>query len=82
MKRVRSVDERGGMVTDHALVRWLERVVGIDVRACFVREFMSQGRADLIANMPHGKIFVEDTATTLVVQSGKVVTLHVAGEGG
>lgn len=82
MKRVRGLDERGGMVTDHALVRWLERVVGIDVRDRFVREFLSQGRAELIAGMPHGRIFVEGTATTLVVQNGKVVTLLIAGEDG
>lgn len=78
-KPQRSADELGKLVTDHALVRWMERVVGIDLRAKFIEDMFTQARAELISTMAHGKVRVNDTDIILAVCNGKVVTVAIKG---
>ena len=75
----RSQDELGKLVTDHAIVRWMERIVGIDLRARFIADLLSQDRAEMIASMAHGKVRVNDTDVMLSICNGKVVTVAIRG---
>lgn len=67
------------MVTDHAIVNWLERVHGINVRGQFVRELLSQDRAQLALQMKTGRLRVNDTCTVLYIRDGHVVAVAVNG---
>lgn len=67
------------MVTDHAVLRWLERVVGIDVRDRFIRDMLTPDRADMIAKMQTGKLRVHDTDVVLVVTGGRIITAQIEG---
>lgn len=60
-------------ITDHAMVRWLERVAGIDmdeVRAAI----LADGRAEWVANGAT-QIRVPSLNITVVAKGGKVVTI-------
>lgn len=63
------------IVTDHALVRYIERVMGLDV---------AQAKAELLGEHTHqvaamnsGAILCHQRNMRLVVRSGKVVTVHL-----
>ena len=77
---VRTQNQMAGMMTDHAVVRWLERVVGIDVRAKFVADLLTQERAELASAMQSGKLRVHDTDTILVIRNGVVISVIVDGQ--
>lgn len=61
------------LVTDHAVIRYLERMMGIDVER-LRSELLSDGRAALIRSMSTGHLHTADGAT-LVVLDAKVVSV-------
>lgn len=65
------------VVTDHAIVRWLERVCGIDVRGKIEAEILADGRDELIAKAGNGRIRMNGTRTALVVRGGFVVSVVI-----
>lgn len=69
-------------VTDHAVLRWLERITGIDVRAQVCAEMLAEGRGAAVAAVRGAAtIHVAGTDAMLRVVDGKVVTvLHRDGE--
>lgn len=68
------------VVTDHAIVRWLERVCGLDVRGKIEAEILGGGRDELIAAIGNGRIRIEGSRTALLVRSGLVVSVVVEGD--
>jgi len=61
------------VITDHAMLRWLERVAGIDmdeVRAAI----LADGRAEWVANGA-SQIRVPSLNITVVAKGGKVITI-------
>lgn len=64
-------------VTDHALVRWLERVTGVDVRARIESEMLADGRAALVHQVGNGRIRINGSRTLLVVKNHAVVSVIV-----
>lgn len=67
-------DVSGIRVTDHAVLRYLERVHKVDIRA--VRESMlADGRAELVRQFRSGKFPVGE-GCRLIVQDCVVVTVH------
>lgn len=75
----RTYDQRYDMVTDHAIVRWMSRVVGIDLRAKFVADLLPPERAELASTMKSGKLRVNDTNVVLVIRGGVVASVMVDG---
>lgn len=67
------------MVTDHAVLRWLERVTGIDVATQVRAEILAEGRARLIRTIGNGKIRVAGSNAVLQVLNGRVVTVKTRG---
>lgn len=61
------------VVTDHALVRYLQRVMGIDVDR-FRRDLVADGRAKLIETMGEGRVATPD-GVVLIVVDGRVVSV-------
>lgn len=61
------------LVTDHALVRYMERVMEIDVER-LRNELLSDGRAELIRTIGTGHLHTPEGAT-LVVLDSKVVSV-------
>ena len=66
------------VVTDHALVRYLQRVIGIDVDA-LRRQLLADGREELIRTMSSGRLRTAD-GLTLVVKNRIVVSIIVPGQ--
>ena len=66
------------IVSDHALVRWLERITGIDIRASVEPQILAHGRDDLIKRMGQGKIRLLEHDAQLVIRGGRVVTVEPA----
>lgn len=60
-------------VTDHAVVRYLERVVGIDVED--IRRRIVEGRERVIVGMPKGDLVIPERRMKLSVVNGVVVTV-------
>jgi len=60
-------------VTDHAIVRYLERYVGLDIES-IKRAMLSGGRDELIASMKTGKVPISD-GVKLVALKGTVITV-------
>lgn len=60
------------VVSDHALVRWLERITGVDIRARVEPEILAQGRGELIKRMGQGKIRLLEHDAQLVIRGGRV----------
>jgi hypothetical protein len=75
-----AADEVARMVTDHAVVRWMTRAVGVDVRGHFIAQLLPPDRAALVASVKNGRVRVNGTALTLVVRGGVVATVVVDGE--
>ena len=61
------------VITDHALVRYMERVMEIDVER-LRNDLLSDGRAQLIRTIGTGHLHTPEGAT-LVVLDGKVVSV-------
>lgn len=60
-------------VSDHAVVRWLERVRGVDIEAVRA-EILDQGRGQWAAE---GAVYVRvpDLGISLVAEHGRIVTI-------
>ena len=67
------------LVSDHAVLRWLERVTGIDVDTQVRDEILAEGRAELIRTVGKGRIKVHGSNVTLVVAAGRVITVVLDG---
>lgn len=63
------------VITDHAIVRWMERVYGLDVRGKIEAEIYAEGRDELIRTVGTGRIRINGTDTCLVVKQGYVVSV-------
>ena len=63
------------MVTDHAVIRYIEKVLGIDVDA-IRREITADGRDQTIKYMDDGRVSVSGKYT-LVIANHKVVTVII-----
>ena len=61
-------------VSEHALLRYLERVKGVDLEA-LRQEILDNGTADAIAFAGNGRIKKGGTDITLIVQNSVVVTV-------
>lgn len=61
------------VITDHALVRYMERVMQIDVER-LRNELLSGGRAELIRTMGTGQLHTPEGATLLIIDN-KVVSV-------
>lgn len=73
IKSLKEATDDGPLVTEHALLRYLERVEGIDLEA--VRKRMLEGREDAIRTLGSCKIKAEN-GVTLVVRDGSVVSVN------
>lgn len=69
------VEREEPIVTDHAIVRWMERVVGIDVRAKVEADILSEGRKALIRKVGQGRIRVPGVDAVLLIRDGRVVSV-------
>lgn len=70
------------VVTDHAIVRWLELVLDVDVRTKIEADILADGRDELIAQVGNGRIRINGTRTALVVANGFVVDVNKEGPRG
>ncbi len=68
-------DERNALVTDHAVLRWIERVTGIDVASQVRAEILADGRDVLIPSIGKGSLCINDGAVVLKIKCGRVVTV-------
>lgn len=60
------------LVSDHAVVRYLEREYGLDIDS--IRKEIIGSHEPTIKNMTNGKINLREKGTSLVVRDGTVVT--------
>lgn len=74
-----SRDQVALMATDHAVVRWMTRVVGVDIRRHFIEQLLPPERAALVASMQNGRLRVHDTNVVLVVRGGVVASVIAEG---
>lgn len=65
-------------VTDHAVIRYMERVMDIDVDR-LRHNLLRDGRAELIRTIGNGRLYTTDGAT-LVIVDGKVVSVLRTGD--
>lgn len=63
------------LVSDHAVLRWLERISGVDVRGPVVEAMLGDGRAELVQVVRNGQIRIAGTDAVLKIADGKVVTV-------
>lgn len=68
------------LVTDHAVLRWLERVSGLDVRGPVVESMLGEGRAAMVQSIKYGQIRIAGTEALLVVENSRVVTVLTHGD--
>ena len=68
---------RAPRVSEHALVRYLERVYGLDLDAVR-REILPEAEADAVARLGDGQFPVENRAGTfyVIVRDSCVVTVY------
>jgi hypothetical protein len=62
------------LVTDHALVRYMERILGVDTDA-IRSQILDCGRDNLVRRIGSGAIKAPSINAVLVVQSATVVTI-------
>jgi len=77
---VPTVDQVALMATDHAVVRWMTRVVGVDVRGAFIEQLLTPDRAALVSSMQNGRVRVNDTSIVLIVRGGVVASVISEGD--
>lgn len=75
-----TVDQVALMATDHAVVRWMTRVVGVDVRGAFIEQLLTPDRAALVASMQNGRLRVNGTKVVLIVRGGVVASVIHEGD--
>jgi hypothetical protein len=66
-------DRRRLLVTDHAIVRYCERILGIDVKGSVVDALLADGREDMVRALVNGEIRIGKTDAVLRVRNGQVV---------
>ena len=70
------------LITDHAVLRYAERVLGIDIRADVERRMLGcPQRERIIRHMHRGRLRLGDSDVMLVVERGQVVTVVVKQPG-
>jgi hypothetical protein len=70
------------LITDHAVLRYAERVLGMDVRAVVEHAVLGcDKRGGLIRRIHRGRIRLGDSDVMLVVERGQVVTVVVKQPG-
>lgn len=72
-KRIRKKLPRPHPVTDHALVRYLERIVGIDIVG--IKDGIIAGREPGIAKTEAAELIVHERHMKLTIRNGSVVTV-------
>ena len=80
-KRPRGVCVRGVVVTDHALVRFLERCKSLDVKA-IAREIVTNEHAARIKRHPYSDIDCPALGVIIVVRQGRVISVVPRGKKG
>ena len=68
-------EPRDALITDHAIVRWLERHLGIDIRERVAAEMLGEGRDQMVRLIHNGRLRIAGTRTVLRIDGGKVVTV-------
>lgn len=77
-KELKAAEESKPTVSDHAVLRWMQRCMGIDIEA--IREqILADGRREAIEAIGSGKVPISGEPAKLVVKSKTVVTV-VGGE--
>lgn len=76
-RRAPTKSEREHLVTDHAVLRWLERVTGVDVAQQVRDEILAEGRDQVIPKVNFGKIRIADSNVVLQIVQGRVVTVKL-----
>lgn len=66
-------------VTDHAVVRYLERCRGIDIAAVRA-EILADGRGSLVTRIGQGKLRSHALGVRLVIRDSTVVSIYRIGE--
>lgn len=70
--------EPAPILTDHAVLRYAERVLGVAVREAVEERLLADARrVSLIRAMRHGRIRMGDSDIHLVVEEGRVVTVVI-----
>lgn len=62
------------LVTDHALVRYLERVLCLDIEQAKA-DILAGGRAELVRGIKKGKLKIPEKNVCLFVRGGVVVSV-------
>lgn len=73
-------DRTPPVVSDHAVVRWMERAIGIDVRAKAENHILGEGREQVIATIGSGRIKLPGFDLWVVVRGGRVATVEPCAE--
>ena len=68
-------DRRRLLVTDHAIVRYCERILGIDIKRAVVDELLGDGREEMVRGMVNGELRVGHTDIVLRVVNSQVITV-------
>jgi len=66
--------KRSAHITDHALLRYMERVLGVDTDAIRAK-MLADGRDTTIARIDHGKLRSPELGVRLIVRNGCVVSV-------
>jgi hypothetical protein len=71
-----STEARRRLVSDHAIVRYIERVLGTpELIESIVNHLLDEDRAAMVLLTPNGDIRIGKTDTVLRVRYGKVVSV-------
>jgi len=70
-----SAKRQPSVVSDHALLRWIERVIGSDIIARARAEILADGRDNVIPRIGSGRMHLRSIGATLVISNGLVVTV-------
>lgn len=70
-----SAKRQPSVVSDHALLRWIERIVGSDVVEKARADILAEGRAKIIPRIRSGRMHLHNVGATLVISNGLVVTV-------
>lgn len=62
-------------ITDHAVLRWMERVHGIDLRTVVETEINAGGRVGIIARIGTGRLKLAQPNVVLMIRGGVVVSV-------
>lgn len=66
---------RRAMVTDHAIVRYVERALGLDIKGQVIDTLLADGRDEMVRAVGNGDIRIAGTPIVLRVRLGQVVTV-------